>query len=144
MTVYGYGWRGDLWWPVIPIALRGRRGTHRFLGLVDSGADVTMIPRWMADRVGIVPVGHLSATVRGVGGEAELEEAWCDLTLLSPQGRRAAYSFGMVHIDVIEDKELRVALLGRDHVFDAHRVLFDQPALELHLMPRGRRASAAS
>ncbi len=54
--------------PYIPIRVVGPRGTARLDGLLDTGADETVLPLFVAGRVGVEIDPEAQARFRGVGG----------------------------------------------------------------------------
>ena len=53
--------------PVVPIVFHGPRGAVRRLGLVDTGADSSLLPTWVADVVGISLDAGRATRVSGIG-----------------------------------------------------------------------------
>lgn len=55
--------------PVIPIRLIGLAGDAVVLGLLDTGADETVLPAFLIKQLGIDVKPNRQATFRGVGGQ---------------------------------------------------------------------------
>jgi len=54
--------------PVIPVRVLGPRGDAFIFGLLDSGADTTVLPGFLVDRIG-VDLEPQTGRFRGVGGQ---------------------------------------------------------------------------
>src|SRR5205823_10123717 len=60
---------GLLFRPVIPVRVRGPRGSQVVLALVDTGSDVTVLPAFLLERIGAEVDAAAQAQFRGVGGQ---------------------------------------------------------------------------
>lgn len=58
-----------LYRPVIPVDLAGPHGEVDFYALVDTGSDDTLIPKCVADELGLVTNEERVEEVTGIGGE---------------------------------------------------------------------------
>lgn len=58
--------------PVIPIRITGNNGTAVFYGLLDTGADETLLPSKIADLVGIKVDESQASTVMSASGEMKV------------------------------------------------------------------------
>lgn len=59
--------------PIIPVRLTGSIGTAVLYGLLDTGADETILTRAMAELVGIITEPLKTATVMSASGEMTVE-----------------------------------------------------------------------
>ncbi len=57
--------------PLIEVDVGGETESRRFKALVDSGTDVTVMDRVIAELLGITRSSHISATLSGVGESRE-------------------------------------------------------------------------
>ena len=62
------GGRSTLFRPLIPITLIGPGGTQLLEGLIDSGADGTLVPEFAATNMGVDLTMAPAETTRGIGG----------------------------------------------------------------------------
>ena len=61
------GQRTEILRPVIPIDLAGPAGEIDFYGLVDTGSDDTLIPRFLAQELGLAIDDSNRSKVKGIG-----------------------------------------------------------------------------
>lgn len=54
--------------PVVPCRLRGATGEISLFGLVDTGSDTTLLPLFVAERIGVT-LDEETGKYRGVGGQ---------------------------------------------------------------------------
>jgi hypothetical protein len=116
----------------------GLTGTYSVLALVDSGADVTLLPRSVASSIGAAiddtirwPVGGFGGQVIDASpGDVDLEITW--------DGSSIRWKATVAFVNYPAGAE-EVSILGRAGFFDFFLVLFDGPAneLEIHLMSGG-------
>ena len=59
--------------PYIPITLKSEKESLDFIGLIDSGADISVIPREAADILGLKIEKEDEAT--GIGGKAKTSDS---------------------------------------------------------------------
>ena len=71
--------------PVVAVDLGSRFTSQRHLGLVDSGADAVLAPRWVADEIGVELAGPPTHHRMG-GHRLETRFAHVRLRLWSPEG----------------------------------------------------------
>jgi hypothetical protein len=75
--------------PVIPVDLAGPDGEIDFYALVDTGSDDTLIPRYVADELGLGIDDDRVGEVTGIGGE-KIPVAKADVELRVSDGDSAA------------------------------------------------------
>jgi len=112
--------------PSIPIFLKGKGNTSfQFIGLLDSGADYSVIPQDVAELLGLKIDGKREK-VRGIGG-------WMDsinekIMVTIGKGHEN-YTFEiLVKIILGSTEEIGEIpiILGRDGFFDKFKITFDQ------------------
>lgn len=112
--------------PSIPIILSGKEGKYRFIALLDSGADISVIPIEVAEVLGLELSGN-KEEARGIGGKVPTIETKVNLEI----GRgHENYNLTIpIKVILIEnedaDYELPV-LLGRAGFFDNFSITFNQ------------------
>lgn len=119
--------------PVLRLALSGPRGARGIAGVVDSGADRTLLPKSLAASLGIA-AEDFQATPEGSGGAGG---AWFP-TWTSPHVIKARVMVPFSEprgpepwgpeIELTpEYAEETIPLFGREDFFGAFAVTFDQP-----------------
>ncbi len=116
--------------PVLPLRVGRPRGEPvvAVAAVVDSGADITVVPEGLAGVLGLPPVGEV--TVRGVAGAVRVPVYAAEVEAVGTRRIVEAVALGA---DM---------LLGRD-VLNRWRVTLDGPARVLRVVPEGRRRSRA-
>ncbi len=119
--------------PEIPVIVIGPSGNRSLLALVDTGADLTMLPRSVAGLVGAPVDDTIRWPVGGFAGEV-VEASPGDVELeisdgLSFHRWRATVAF----VDYPAGAE-ESTILGHAGFLDFFRVLFDGPAGELEIL----------
>lgn len=108
--------------PSIPVTLIGNsRIKIEFMALIDSGADLSIIPKEVADLLNLNLEGKKDKS-RGIGGEVDVINTI--ITINIKKGHED-YSF-TIPIQVILDKPHIPILLGRAGFFDEFKIIFDQ------------------
>ena len=124
--------RRKLAFPLVHIRLRGRRGTLRTVALADSGATSSFVPVEIAREVGL----HLvpGPTAGGGGGDFPTYDGHLTVELL--HGRKVVHTFRRLPVSVPRDPgRIPYVVLGRDSLFRAFTVTFDERASRLLLRP---------
>lgn len=108
--------------PMIPLLLKGDKKAVSVLGLLDSGADFTVIPKDLAEYLGL-DLSSKREKVRGIGS---VLEAIPSKVIVVVQKGHEAYSL-RVRCKVIEslDEDLPV-LLGRIDFFQNFSITIDE------------------
>jgi hypothetical protein len=112
--------------PSIPISLKGEGNTtFQFIGLLDSGADVSVIPQDVAQLLGLKLDGD-KEKVRGIGGWIDSINEKINVTV--SKGHET-YTFE-VPVKIILGSSEQLGdipiILGRDGFFDKFKIAFDQ------------------
>ncbi len=107
--------------PFIPIHVTDRDGKQLVVnGLIDSGADNTVVPKELAELLGLSEKRELETA--GIGGKVKVKEAKMTITVV---GAREKYSFN-VPVLVMQESGSVPLLLGRNGFFENFHVTFRQ------------------
>lgn len=112
--------------PSIPVTLFGSGGRYQFIALLDSGADISVVPREVAELLGLDMSGP-QEEARGIGGKVPAVETKIQVEVGRPH---ETYTF-TIPVKVIltpsaeSDQELPI-LLGRAGFFDEFVITFNQ------------------
>ncbi|MBI4439686.1 hypothetical protein HY638_01830 [Candidatus Woesearchaeota archaeon] len=106
--------------PSIPITLIGKDSLDT-VALLDSGADISAIPRSLAESLGVNLNGEVSNTY-GIGGKARSIES--KEKILVQKGHER-YEFDLPLKVILDEYDFPV-LLGRHGFFDKFVITFDQ------------------
>ena len=116
---------GSSYDPPAPVAMVGLRHSEEgdvvadVALLIDTGADITLLPRWALERLGIAPQAKITYEIFAFEGSLSTAQA-ADLDMIFlNKAFRGRYLLTDQHHGI----------LGRD-VLNALRVLFDGPAQE--------------
>lgn len=112
--------------PLIPLLLSGTK-TIPTIGLVDSGADVSVISKGLAELMGL-NLNGIVHTASGIGGEVSIVESRMSLTVEKPHEK---HTF-LLPVKVVMNDDCPV-ILGRDGFFDKFVITFDQSREKLYL-----------
>ncbi|MEI6731275.1 MAG: hypothetical protein WCK90_01200 [archaeon] len=117
--------------PMVPITLSGKGAKYEFIALLDSGADISVIPLDVAELLNADLSGK-KEEVTGIGGFAEAIQTTLNLEISRPH---EPYSF-TIPVKVLLTKtntEDVPILLGRAGFFDKFEITFDQKNERIHL-----------
>ncbi len=107
--------------PIVPLTLKGRESIE-YLGLLDSGADVSAIHVSIAEILGL----DLSAREThsfGIGGRVRSKDSEVNVHL--SKGHES-YEFKIPVKVILDDYDFGVMLLGRKGFFDKFTIRFDE------------------
>ncbi len=111
--------KNDKWQPDYSITLSTKNFSEKLSMLVDSGADISIIPLWTGLDLGLkVAEGELIEKAEGVNGFVEYVLRNLNFEI---DGHKFMAPVGWVQTDFVED-----ILLGREVVFDIFDVEFKQ------------------
>ena len=105
-TIYGVVER-----PYVPIRLEGRTSSVRYLAVVDSGADRSMVPLQTARLLGLPISKSSQRRTRGIGGEIVVVQSLVKLTMV--QGANQL-TFDRLVVDIPIKNVVMPLLLGRE------------------------------
>lgn len=108
--------------PIIPIFVHDKDGKLLIINaLVDSGADNTVVPKALAELLGLKEEDQLETG--GIGGKVTVKKSKMSITI---KGIRESYSF-VIPVLVLQDAENSVPLLlGRNGFFEHFHITFKQ------------------
>src|SRR3989339_194701 len=109
--------------PSIPVTLSSSGGKYQFIALLDSGADVSVIPSEVAELLGINLSGK-KEEARGIGGKVPAIQS----KLVVELGKAHEIYTYEIPVKIILDKmdEEIPVLLGRAGFFDKFVITFNQ------------------
>ncbi len=112
--------------PKIPVTLIGRETSMKFLAVLDSGADISVIPRTLADFLGVRYDLKTRTSFLGFGKEV-FDCAIASVDILF-HGKQSRLSEKLENVPVLialtgDEKE---PVLGCDGVFDSFNISFLQ------------------
>lgn len=114
--------------PIIPVRLVGSQAEVRIRGLLDTGADETLLTREMADAIGLSPIPGETGRILSAGGEVPLVYASLELEVtLGPDRMRWPATVGIV------ERAWDEALLGFRGFLEYFDASFFGHSLELEL-----------
>lgn len=117
--------------PSIPVLLSGREKLET-VALLDSGADISVIPRAIAEILGLDLKGTAEKAY-GIGGPVDSIEAMVNVTVERGHER---HSF-QIPVKVIMGNYDLPVLLGRSGFFDRFVITFNQPKEKVFLKRTG-------
>ena len=108
--------------PYIPIDLMGETSNTWFhtFALLDSGADLSVIPKDFAELIG-VKMGNEITVSNGLAGQVRVVTSQMRVSI---NGDHRQYTF-TIPVQVILDKTNAPPILGRDGFFSYFRIEFD-------------------
>lgn len=107
--------------PSIPVTLSGNGGKYEFMVLLDSGADISAIPKHMAELLNL-NLNHPTEDAFGIGGKVPAIPTQMNIEINRKHER---YSF-QIPVKVILDGYDFPPLIGRAGFFDKFDVTFNQ------------------
>jgi predicted aspartyl protease len=112
----------DIRTPTIPIKFKGRGETPiEVYALVDSGADVSIIPKALAEFLDLDLSGETLKSY-GIGGEIEVKESKMDVTISKNHDK---YTF-QIPVQIILSGEEPPIILGRRGFFEYFIISIDE------------------
>lgn len=108
--------------PMIPVTLIGNSAIKpEVIALLDSGADISIIPKDIAELLNLDLSGK-EITAKGLGGEVKVKESKMQINI---KKHHEDYTFIVPVQIILEDKKVPV-LLGRVGFFEKFKITFDQ------------------
>jgi hypothetical protein len=107
--------------PSIPVTLSGKGGKYEFMVLLDSGADVSAIPKHMAELLNL-DLNHEKEEAFGIGGKVPAVSTYMDIEINKPH---ESHGF-RIPVKVILDEYDFPPLIGRAGFFDKFDITFSQ------------------
>ncbi|MBU2503960.1 MAG: retropepsin-like domain-containing protein [Nanoarchaeota archaeon] len=107
--------------PSVPIIFQGNRSKYEFMALLDSGADISAIPKSMAELLGLDLSGKKEKAF-GIGGEVPAVQTKVNIEISKGHEK---YLF-QIPVKVILDGYEFPPLIGREGFFDKFHITFKQ------------------
>lgn len=121
--------------PVIPVDLAGPHGEVDFYALVDTGSsDDTLIPKCVADELGLVTNEERVEEVTGIGGE-RIAVVQADVELRVSDGRETVFWNAAVGVVAGRDGGGDYVILGHRSCLEYFTASFSGDRLMLDLTP---------
>lgn len=114
--------------PSIPVTMIGKKDAVEVIALIDSGADISVIPKEMAEILGF-NLKRKSHKSFGIGGEVDSIED--SMKIIVNKGHEKYVL--EIPILIILDKYSFPPLLGRAGFFDYFKIQFDQQRYKVTL-----------
>lgn len=114
--------------PMLPVVLKGPQNSFETSALLDSGADVSTIPKAVADILGL-DISEAVEKSFGIGGEVRTIKSEAELTV--SKGHEM-YRMRLPVLVVVDPCDFGV-LIGRRVFFDKFKITFDQKNLKFSL-----------
>ena len=114
--------------PSIPVTLCGKSTKYDFTVLLDSGADVSALPKNVAELLGLDLSGDREEAF-GIGGSVPAVQTRVHLEFGKPHER---YSFS-IPVKVILSEDDFPPLIGREVFFDKFKITFKQKESKVEL-----------
>lgn len=120
--------------PIIPITITGLTNAKRVRGLVDTGSDDTLLPRSLADDLGVETDESLEIKVTNIS-ESPVAIVHGDVELNIQSGTESySWSTQVGFIDY-QDVENEMVILGHKGCLEFFQLFFDGPKKELEIKP---------
>ena len=107
--------------PKIPITISHKGNRIETLGAIDSGSDITIVPRELAKTLGIEIKGR-EKEISGIGGGVlKVVSEYVNIKVaeyLIPQAR--------IHIPIEKSQDVDVVILGREPLFQEFNITFEE------------------
>jgi len=117
--------------PSIPVAIKGTESID-VVGLLDSGADISAIPKSIAEIIGLDLSGKRS-NADGIGGKVEAIDSKVYINIKKGHEN---YNF-QIPVKVILADNIPI-ILGREGFFNKFIIYFDQSELKVTLKWKGK------
>ena len=118
--------------PSIPINLSGEGNKYQFIALLDSGADISVIPKEVAELLNLNLSGEREEA-RGIGGKVPAIQTRINIEISKAH---ESYSYNIPVKVILDGKDEEVPiLLGRAGFFDKFIIIFNQNEEKIILKP---------
>lgn len=112
----------EIFRPTIPVEISYKGRSLQFVAIVDSGSDMTYLPQWAAEALGIEPKGK-TIDVQTVGGKVKVIEDFVHVTI---RHKITTERFIMpVNIPLGKEHSDEI-ILGRKGLFDRFDITFKE------------------
>lgn len=129
MTSYSYPYTKekfddtDVYRPKIPIRLSYNGKFVNVIALVDSGSDISLIPKGLAEILEL-NLNVKKREVVGIGGELPVKRTGVNLSLITKDDK--IIHLGKMPVDVPLDENFGYVILGRIPFFEGFEVTFKE------------------
>ncbi|MBX3412718.1 MAG: aspartyl protease family protein [Pirellulales bacterium] len=120
--------------PEIFITIHGATRSHRYLGLVDTGADFTVFPESVAEQIGIKPTPGSGPAITAFGGQ-QLRLSFADVDLEISDGESSCRWNARIQFADIPSAKDETLLLGHVGFLEFFSATFYGEQCELELSP---------
>ncbi len=117
--------------PSIPVTLVGKGAQYDAIGLLDSGADISLMPKDLAILLGLDIENKSADESRGIGGRVRTIRTVVPIVVEAKRGHEKHHL--SLPINVLLDGEAPPLLLGRAGFFDRFIITFDEAAQKITL-----------
>ena len=117
--------------PMVDFKIYGLRDGLTLTGLLDSGADYTIVSSQVAKAVGIELGGIISQPIVGIGGGAMGKLAYADVEINQME---------RVKIPVLFVDDFKYVLLGQVGIFDYFKIKFERDHFTFEIVPTKKTA----
>ncbi|MBP87544.1 MAG: hypothetical protein CMJ64_12600 [Planctomycetaceae bacterium] len=115
---------GIVYRPVVPVDLAGPDGEVDFYGLVDTGSDDSLIPRFVANELGLeIDDGQITEVV-GLGSE-RVAVASAQVELRISDGSESVSWHATVGVVGTDEEDADFVILGHNSCLDFFTAIFD-------------------
>ncbi len=108
--------------PSVPVTLIHGSKIVDVIALLDSGADISVIPKGIADILGMNLSGERE-TVIGIGGMAEAASSIMSVVIAKGHEK---YSIKMPVKIIFDEEDMFQPILGREEFFEAFHITFKE------------------
>jgi hypothetical protein len=115
---------GFVYRPKIPILLTHNGKSIDTIGLIDSGSDISTIPKGLAEYLGL-ELGGKTYEIEGVGGRVEVVNTFVNLTIQKGSEIHHIRQLS-VKVPIREEDQNEDIILGRDVFFNEFVITFKQ------------------
>jgi len=120
----------DIRTPSIPVVLKGESKTQiKVYALIDSGADISVIPKSLAEFLNLDLSGETDISY-GIGGEIKVKKTRMQITIEKVHEEEYSYN---IPVQVILSGEEPPIILGRKGFFDNFVVTIDETNKKIRL-----------
>ena len=119
----------DIRTPTIPVTLKGRAETPiQVYALIDSGADISIIPKALAEVLNLNLSGKTKIS-HGIGGEIKVKNSKMKVTV---KKNHEEYTFD-IPVQITLEKEEPPIILGRAGFFNKFIITIDEDRKKIRL-----------
>lgn len=116
--------------PAIPVTLIGPQAKIDVIGLIDSGADFSFIPRDMAEALGLNLTGK-SEVIGGISGNVKAIKTVMKMNISKGNEN---YTFPVeAYVPEVQNDDDFPVLIGRNGFFENFKIVFIEAEKKIHL-----------